>query len=204
MRRKIFINSITILVLLGCQSVEEKEKVVINHEIYPRETYLNLLGNLNIELPGFGLDVHDSLKKNRPMAYGLILSAEANRYKYTKDPAALAMVRTCGKWLVKNSDLNQNGITGYGLSDPWDAFGDTSVNPIHQEYTITTAGVARALMDWSEIEDNPVLARLSLKVALNSLLPYVDDTFDSPLGIPAYSPPDYINRSFDRCYVTFL
>jgi hypothetical protein len=173
--------------LLGCQTIEKKENSADVHAINPDQEYFNILSNLHPELPGFGVDVHDSVKKNRPMAYGLILSAEANRYKYTGDPAALELVRKCGNWLVKNSDLNNNNITGYGLSDSWDAFGDSSVNPIHLEYTITTAGVVKALIDWWEIEKDSIKADIAFQTALNSLLPYIDESFDSPIGIPAYS-----------------
>jgi hypothetical protein len=184
---KYLILLILILWFSGCQTIEKKEHYADANAINPDQEYFNILNHLHPELPGFGIDVHDSVKKNRPMAYGLILSAEANRYKHTADPAALEIVRTCGNWLVNNSDLNNNNITGYGLSDSWDAFGDSTVNPIHLEYTITTAGVVKALIDWWEIEKDSVKAKKAFNTALKCLLPYVDDTFDSPSGIPAYS-----------------
>lgn len=181
------IIGVLIICFQGCQIIEKKENPADTHKINPTQVYFNILKSLHPQLPGFGIDVHDGEKKNRPMAYGLILSAEANRYKYTKDPAALELVRTCGNWLINNSDINNNNITGYGLSDAWDAFGDSSVNPVHQEYTITTAGVVKALIDWWEVETDSVKANTAFNTALKSLLPYVDNTFDSPLGIPAYS-----------------
>lgn len=184
---KNLIIGISIIWFTGCQTIEKKENSAHSHHFDPTQVYFSILDNLNSKFPGFGVDVHDSVKKNRPMAYGLILSAEANRYKYTGDSAALQLVRTCGNWLVNNSDRNKNNIIGYGLADAWDAFTDSSINPIHQEYTITTAVVVKALIDWWDIEKDSVKANKSLKTALNSLLPYLNDTFDSPSGIPAYS-----------------
>lgn len=177
---------ILIIWFSGCRPTEKGETSAPSN-FDATQVYSKVLENLDPEFPGYGVDVHDSVKKNRPMAYGLILSAEANRYKHTGDPAALKLVRTCGNWLVNNSDRNNNNVTGYGLADAWDAFADSSINPIHQEYTITTAVVAKALIDWWEIEKNSVKAKKSLTTALNCLLPYLNDTFDSPSGIPAYS-----------------
>jgi len=155
--------------------------------IDPVKSYFSILNNLDANYPGRGIDIFNDEIKDRPMAYGLILSAEANRYMYTSDTIALYNVRKCGYWLIKNSDLNDNGIKGYGLADPWDAFSDGSVNPTHQEYTITTAIVVKGLMDWYEIEMDLIIQEQIIETIEGCLNPFLDDTYNSPSGMPAYS-----------------
>jgi hypothetical protein len=121
------------------------------------------------------------------MAYGLIMMAEANRFEHTHDSSALLRLRQAGIWLIQNSDLNENGIHGYGLADAWDAFGDGTENQAHQEYTITTAIALAGLVDWYLVDFNPDFRMSAKSTLLEIINPFLDTTFDSPIGIPAYS-----------------
>ncbi len=151
------------------------------------EAYYSIVNSLDKEYPGRGIDVFDSIKKDRPMAYGLILSAECNRYKFTQDSLALKIVRICGNWLLKNSDLNHNGIHGYGLADPWDAFADKTTNQPHQEYTITTAFALNGLLDWYDLETDTLVTTKIQEIVTQCFTPYLDDCNHSPMDIPGYS-----------------
>ena len=158
------------------------------------QEYQDLIDNLNADFPGNGIDVFDNQLKDRPMAYGLLMSAEYNRYLHTRNTDAYLLVKKCGLWLMENSDLNNNGIVGFGLPDQWDAFNDNSINEAHHEYTITTAIVVKGLLDWYDIESN-INKRAEIKeLVLSCLDPYLDNRYDSPIGIPAYSlsPEDTI------------
>nr|WP_293303662.1 hypothetical protein [Allomuricauda sp.] len=158
-----------------------------SHNISPEDAYNGILNNLDPLHPGRGIDTFNEKELDRPMAYGLILSAESNKYKYTKDSKTLDRIRLCGEWLMKNSDHNNNGIHGYGLPDPWDAFGDKTVNPAHQEYTIDTAVAIKGLLDWYDVEPNRKKKREIYNSMFLTLEPFLTNAYDSPLGIPAYS-----------------
>lgn len=173
-----------IALLIGCSEQHEDSEYVA---ISPGEAYTAILGNLDPDRPGRGKDVFNHRKQDRPMAYGLILSAESNRFKATKDSSAIQMARNCGRWILNNSDLNSNGIYGFGLADAWDAFGDSSVNPANTEYTITTALAVEGLLDWYQIESDSLLLDSIVQVLDGCLKPYLNEQFNSPLQIPAYS-----------------
>lgn len=162
-------------------------KLILQKPIKPFEVYEFLLLSLNPENPGQGVDVFDEKIKDRPMAYGILLSAEANRFKYTGEIDALNIMRKCGNWLIKNADINKNGIYGYGLADPWDAFSDGFINPAHHEYTITTSFAVCGLLDWYQLEPDNEKKELIYNTVKSCLTPYFDDSWDSPLGIPSYS-----------------
>ena len=139
------------------------------------QEYQDLIDNLNADFPGNGIDVFDNQLKDRPMAYGLLMSAEYNRYLHTRNTDAYLLVKKCGLWLMENSDLNNNGIIGFGLPDQWDAFKDNSINEAHHEYTITTAIVVKGLLDWYDIESN-INKRAEIKeLVLSCLDPYLDN-----------------------------
>jgi hypothetical protein len=170
------------LTIFGCDSQNDP-----NIELSPENAYNEIINNLDSLYPGRGIDVFNEKELDRPMAYGLILSAESNRYKYIHDSIILNRVRLCGEWLISHSDLNNNDIHGYGLADSWDAFSDQTVNPAHQEYTITTAIAINGLIDWYNIEpDNSIKSNI-YNTVLNNILPFLTNEYDSPLGIPAYS-----------------
>jgi len=169
-----------------------------NRPINANAVYFEILNLLDKDYPGRGVDVFDDEIKDRPMAYGILLSAEANRYRGTGDIRALNFIRKCGNWLIENADLNNNGINGYGLADPWDAFSDGYINPAHHEYTITTALAVSGLIDWYQLEPDEKNKALIYQIVENCLRPYFDDAWDSPLGIPSYS----LNKN-DKRYDVF-
>ncbi|SFB70254.1 hypothetical protein SAMN04487891_101541 [Flagellimonas taeanensis] len=156
-------------------------------KVSPEEAYIGILNNLDPLHPGRGIDTFNEKELDRPMAYGLILSAESNKYKYTKDSKTLDRIRICGEWLIRNSDLNTNGIHGYGLPDPWDAFGDKTVNPADQEYTIDTAVAIKGLLDWYDVEPKRRKKKEIYNTVFRVLEPFLTNKYDSPLGIPGYS-----------------
>jgi hypothetical protein len=170
------------LAILGCNSPNNTDI-----KLSPENAYNEIINNLDSLYPGRGIDVFNEEEMDRPMAYGLILSAESNRYKYIDDSITLNRVRLCGEWLISNSDLNNNGIHGYGLADSWDAFSDSTLNPANQEYTITTAIAINGLIDWYNIEPDSSIKSNIYNTVLNNILPFTTNEFDSPLGIPAYS-----------------
>lgn len=169
--------------LLGCSRTETE----LSEPIDPQRAYDNILKGLDSENPGKGVDIFNNESRHRPMAYGLILSAEANRFRATGDLEAKENALSCLNWLMANPDRNENGIHGYGLADPWDAFTDGSVNPRHHEYTITTAIALEGMLNWLELEDDSANRIEIRNVVEDCLSPFLDDTFYSPIGIPGYS-----------------
>lgn len=159
-----------------------------NLDFFALEAYHSLISSLNSEFPGKGIDFFNNDTLNRPAAYGLILSSETNRYKYTNSKNALIRARQCGNWLLQNSDLNNDGVYGYGLADSWDAFQDSTINPPFTEYTITNSLVINGLIDWLLIEKN-ILKRIKIKDCIKKVLnPYLTNKFKSSiLKIPVYS-----------------
>jgi hypothetical protein len=151
------------------------------------DVYKLMIQNLDSLFPGRGKDVFNDEIKDRCMAYGLILSSEVNRYNYTKDTTALWTLKRSGQWLIENSDLNKDGIHGYGLADSFDAFGDSTTNPQNQEYAITTGIVINGLLDWYEIEDDS-LYRIKIKNVISKcIIPYLDSNYYTGRGLPMYS-----------------
>lgn len=153
----------------------------------PMTTYHAMLGQLDPLHPGRGQDIFNDTLKDRAMAYALILRAEAHRFASTAAPDAQDRVMTCAAWLMANSDLNGDGIPGYGLADPWDAFGDGTTNPAFQEYVITTAMCVEALQDrYDLLNDTTGLAAMRTLV-LACVEPFLSDRYDSPGGLLTYS-----------------
>ena len=183
-RNQIGIFLLLIIIASSCSPISKQNEFVA---ITPIEAYNKIIENLDTLHPGKGEDVFNKKHQNRPMAYGLIMSAESNRYKYLKDSSIIHRVRLCGEWLLENSDINNNGIYGYGIADSWDAFSDGSINPKHQEYTITTAFAIKGLLDWHSIEADSLKRTQIETVVYNCITPFLTDTYDSPIGIPAYT-----------------
>jgi hypothetical protein len=148
--------------------------------------YAKLVSSFNKSNPGSGRDILSEEEKDRPMAYGLILSALAHHHKVIQSDVYITEMRNCGDWLLKNSDLDEDNIRGFGLADAWDAFGDGSINPPHQEYTITTAIAIKGLLDWLDADTEA--PRDKIKLTVSSLLrPYLSGSQNSPSGIYSYS-----------------
>jgi len=153
----------------------------------PLETYHAMLDQLDPRSPGRGQDVFNDTLKDRAMAYALILRAEANRFARTAAPDARDRVMTCTAWLMTNSDLNGDGVAGYGLADPWDAFGDGTTNPAYQEYVITTAMCVEALQDRYDLLDDTTGLATMRALVLACVEPFLSDRYDSPGGLLTYS-----------------
>lgn len=115
----------------------------------PSPPYLTLLELFPEEAQGFGLDAAFGTSAHQPMTYGLVLMAESRRLLAQPTEEGRRRVRGAAGWLAAAADLDGDGLPGWGLPDPWDAFGDGSVNPADQPYTITTAIVLEGLLDAS-------------------------------------------------------
>lgn len=129
---------------------------------------------------GYGYDPGREIKEYHPMAFALIASAEANRYIYTRDRTILKQIVQNVDWLVKNKDINNNGIIGWGVPYAWDAFGDGSVNPANTEYTITTALAVKGLLDTIEaIDKSDIVTKLIYRNKKDIYLQTAQETIDS-------------------------
>jgi len=133
-----------LLSIVGCKRSSGTGKT----QPYFHKLYMDTLQRFDQAHPGFGLDVlFTAQKAHHPKAYALFASAEVLRFRATGDPKALDNALRAARWLVENSDLDEDGEVGWGFPFPWDAGGDGSVNPAHTEYTIDTAVVIQALLD---------------------------------------------------------
>ncbi len=146
--------------------------------------------------PGKGMvDYPSDGPADIPKAYAMVLLAAVQAQRAQRGfPEA---GRISGLWLLENVDENRNGITGWGVPVAWDAYGDGSVNPASTEYTISTAIVVHALLDWAEATDDAPRGRI-LDVVLAASKPYFDQTMRTPAGLMPYS----LSLS-DRKYDTF-
>ena len=172
-----------LILLFSCSQMETE----LLEPVSPNVAYDNILDGFNSESLGKGVDVFNSVPRHRPMAYGLILSAEANRFRQTGDLNAKENAISCLNWLMKNTDRNANDIQGFGLADSWDAFTDGSMNPAHHEYTITTALAIKGMIDWLEVEEDSALRSQIANSIEDCFTPFVDETYYSSIGIPGYS-----------------
>ena len=164
----------------------EQNNQISNSRDVTETNYLNLVRLFNLDAPGSGIDYYNKEVKDRPMAYGLILSAESKRYKYTKTKDALKNAKNCFVWIKNNRDLNNNNIIGYGLADAWDAFSDGTVNPPNQEYTITTGIVINGLLDYYNIANDLEKVEI-VNLVKGSISPYLSSSNNSPDGLYTYS-----------------
>lgn len=159
--------------------------------------YDALREKLDVEHPGRGVaDYPGNSVADVPKAYAMVVLAELERRR-RKTEQPLDLVRTAGRWLLDHADENRNGLIGWGVPVAWDAYGDGSVNPKETEYTIATAIVVHALLDWLEADrDAPKEEVVSVIAA--ALQPYTDPALRSPAGLLPYSL-----EPSDRGYDTF-
>lgn len=170
-----------------CQITSKKQNnQALNNRTLTETNYINLVRLLNPVSPGSGIDYYNNEVKDRPMAYGLILSAETKRYKYTKNIDALKNAKNYFLWIKNNSDLNNNKISGYGLADEWDAFSDGTINPPNQEYTITTGIVINGLLDYYNIATELEKVEI-ITLVKGCVSPYLRSDNNSPDGLYTYS-----------------
>jgi hypothetical protein len=150
------------------------------------QAYLDLLAKYPVDDQGFSLEPDTPAPKEQPMTYALVLMAESLRYGLDPSDEGAQRVRNATNWLTSNSDLDLDGKPGWGLPDAWDAFGDGTVNPPNQPYTITTAMVMLALMDsaqlphfWDDFDQGRIRA-LMRQVALRWTLEVFTDINPGP------------------------
>lgn len=124
--------------------ITEANCVAIDDESY----YEILLEKFPEKQQGYGPDTLNQESANDyPMTYGYVLASELKRYSWQPTSEGKRRIQNSVKWLIDNIDLNQDGKPGWGLPEPFDAWGDGTVNPRHQEYTITTAVCLKSLID---------------------------------------------------------
>lgn len=158
----------------------------------------DLYSRFDRENPGYGLiDYPGTPLEHTPKSYAKVLMAELVRTRNGLRPELPSLVTVSGRWLLDNSDLDGDGLTGWGVATEWDAYGDGSINPAHTRYTISTAIVVESLLDWME-QDTDSPGPEILKTVSEALVPYVDSGIWSPSGLLPYSFVDT-----DRRYNTF-
>ncbi|MDX6633284.1 MAG: hypothetical protein QOG26_1289 [Solirubrobacterales bacterium] len=147
--------------------------------------YRSIVATLDQAHPGRGREFNHSTRLDEPMTYGGVISAEARRYHATGSTDALDRMRVCGQWLLDNSDINANGVVGYGLPVAFDAFGDGSVNPPNHEYTVTSAAAMEGLLDW--LATDPAAPASAIQATIEGILaPYRGGDGFTPRGLFAY------------------
>jgi hypothetical protein len=115
--------------------------------------YTLLLAKFPLEHQGLGLDAAQKPGlTDQPMTFALVLSSEAIRYKTNPNLESKNRIRDASTWLLDNQDLDHDGIPGWGLPLPWDAFSDGSINGPNHVYTITTAIVLNGFLDALEVK----------------------------------------------------
>ncbi|MCU6710432.1 hypothetical protein M6D81_17200 [Paenibacillus sp. J5C_2022] len=123
----------------------------MTNSIHADSLYDQLILRFPPDKPGWGAELIFAGGSHQPMTYGLILSSEAVYYSGQGDSAApsagLQSARQCADWLIRHADLDGDGLAGWGLPHPFDAFADGSVNPANHPYTITTAIVLEGFLD---------------------------------------------------------
>jgi hypothetical protein len=134
--------------LIGCSSNENSANGSASTE------YTALLEKFPVGSQGKGLDpLFTSEETHHASTYAQILSSESFHYKDSPNLESSQRIREAVKWLLDNADTDNDGKPGWGFPFPWDAFGDGSVNPANQPYTIDTALVAVGLLDALTVEE---------------------------------------------------
>lgn len=139
---------ICVFLILGLSGCLHKEGVSNQEVVVDGSIYLKTLNLFDEVHPGYGYD-RSFIKEplHHPKAYALYASAEAHRFSETGDEMALENAINAARWLVTNSDPDEDGEKGWGLPFPWDAGGDGTINPANTEYAIETAFGVQALLD---------------------------------------------------------
>lgn len=148
--------------------------------------------------PGRGVtDYPGNTVEDVPKSYAMVLLAELQRKRHRGTADFANLEAMAGQWLLDHADENSDGVIGWGVPVAWDAYGDNSVNPVHTEYSISTAIALDALMSWREVVAGPKAAEI-LALAVKAAAPYLDPRMLSPAGMLPYSL-----RESDRHYDTF-
>lgn len=102
--------------------------------------YQQLLEKFPASNPGTGADVFVDGPTEQPETLAYVLKAEAIR------GASSERSNNCIRRLIALSDLDGDGIAGWGIDQIWDAFGDDSTNPRNQVYLVSNAIVLDGLL----------------------------------------------------------
>jgi len=159
-----FLIALIIVAQTGCSwlSKTRPAKSITSGEF--ENEYALLLSRFSKDDPGKGHDRYFEGIEHQPMAYGLIISAEASRFGHSPGEESCQYIRNAVHWLLDNRDLDDDQFPGWGLPDAWDAFGDGTINPKNHPYTITTAICLLALLDalrlplWDRAERRDIIA----------------------------------------------
>jgi hypothetical protein len=157
--------------------------------------YQALQARLDPAFPGRGItDYPGNTSDDVPKGYAMILKAEllAMRGKKVSDVA-----RNAARFLLEHSDERKDGFPGWGVPLAWDPYGDGSINQAHTKYTISTAIVVDALLDWIERDAEATRDR-ALSLIREAIRPYLAPDVLSPSGLLPYSL-----EAVDRPYDTF-
>lgn len=146
--------------------------------------YEGLLGKFDVVTSGRGtIDYPPFPESDIPKSYAMVLSSELIQAK-ANDKDLSEVGREAGEWLLLN--ITKDKYRGWGLPVEWDAFGDGTVNSKSTIYTITTAIVVEALLNWYESEFAAPKEQI-LIIVKDVLEPFIKDKINSLAGIYAYS-----------------
>ena len=152
----------------------------------------------NPEAPGRGLlDYPENPVADIPKGYAMILFAELERSRHGIAPERPNLAHVAGTWLLNNSKLDPAGIVGWGVPAAWDAYGDGSINPANTAYSISTAIVVDALLNWMETDPSSPGERI-LTTVHAALKTFAPSHLRTPSGLLPYSLIET-----DRRYDTF-
>ncbi len=157
--------ALTAIALVGCGGGGTDPLTVDTSRVAEYASHLALFSPTD---PGTGMDPFGPVPTEQPETTGLVLKAEALRLRATHSDDARQRVQNAIDRLQATSDLDGNGVLGWGLGDAWDAFGDGSTNPANWTYTVTTAIVLDGLIEayenrsWIDPKYGPILSDLIL------------------------------------------
>lgn len=147
-----------------------------------KQTY----ARFDAQFPGRGVtDYPGNTVGDIPKSYAMILMAELERRRHGIAPELPDLTRIAGRWLLDNAALNAAGTIGWGLPIAWDAYSDGSDNPANTIYSISTAIVADALMDW--MDTDPTAPGAEIITTLSQALTAFTRAPRSPSGMLPYS-----------------
>jgi hypothetical protein len=174
----------------------------IVHSLTPSSTSLEQLqrelrSRFDPNFPGRGItDYPGNTSDDVPKAYAMILKAELLAPR--QDQSGLSVLaKASARFLMDHSDERKDGFPGWGVPIAWDPYGDGSINPAHTKYTISTAIVIDALLNWLEA-DLEAPRQDVIKLIHGAILPYLQEDVLSPSGLMPYSL-----EPVDRPYSTF-
>lgn len=130
-----FLFSIGFLVGCGGGNFESQEKYSS-----ALSSYELLLNKFPSDDPGTGRDFYTEDLTEQAETLAFVLKSEAILGRVS------SRSRNCISRLLALSDLDLDGISGWGIDFSWDAFGDGSINDRNQVYLVTNAIVLDGLL----------------------------------------------------------